>query len=381
MKKQKFMKLTAYTAEPNLVDCFTVPATHDSEISIVFGGKDISIHGYDGSAWTTISSWDGVANQFTVDNKVHNFTNYYLKSLTGSNETIRVSFFSTSRYQGSTPSLAGIDRDVKLYDIDEVPIYTASDDGKFLTVRSDGSLAWLAADESFVVESEGGEEEGGGNPPPQANFLEELDRFNFANGIITDNGSGQGHRTVFNLDTDNIIAYGGDGQPVEEEFTISWWMYINSSQDAGNISLFGRYDPPVDRFACSLGGNKASNIHFPTYIGTQVMFNTNTGIGVADQWTHVAYTCKSNGSNLILSLYVNGNKLNGTKSFPLGSKLLPSLSNASVSIGGSGMSGKSAKGQFNSIQIEDGIALTDAQVAAIAAQTDRQMGIEAASLL
>ena len=45
------------------------------------------------------------------------------------------------------------------------------------------------------------------------------------------------------------------------------------------------------------------------------------------------------------------------------------------------MSGKSVKGQFDSMQIEDGIALTDAQVAAIAAQTDRQMGIEAASQL
>tara|TARA_Y100001972_G_scaffold18360_1_gene20796 strand:- start:292 stop:1434 length:1143 start_codon:yes stop_codon:yes gene_type:complete len=380
MKKQKFMKLTAHTAEPDLANSFAFPATHNAEISIVFGGKDISVHGYDGSVWTTLHTWDGESDQFTADNLVHQYTNFYLKSLTGSDETIRVSFFSAEKYQGSTPSLAGINRDVKLYDVDEVPIYTASDDGKFLTIRSDGSLAWLAANESFIVAPEGGDE-GGGNPPPQANFLEELDRFNFTNGIINDNGSGQGHRTRFNLDTDNIIAYGGDGQPVEEEFTISWWMYINSSQDAGNISLFGRYDPPADRFACSLGGNLSSNIHFPTYIGTQVMFNSNTGIGVADQWVHVAYTCKSNGSNLILSLYVNGNKLNRTKSFPLGSKLLPSTASAEISIGGSGMSGKSAKGQFDSIQIEDGIALTDAQVAAIAAQTDRQMGIEAASLL
>jgi len=379
MKKQKLMKLTAHTAEPNLVGSFTVPATHDSEISIVFGGKDISIHGYDGSVWTTISSWDGAANQFTVDNKVHQYTNFYLKSLTGSDETIRVSFFSAEKYQGSTPSMAGIDRDVKFYDIDEVPIYTASDDGKFLTVRSDGSLAWLAADESFVVESEGGEE-GGGEEGPQANFLEDLARFNFPTGIITDNGSGMGHRVVFNLNTDNVIAYGGDGEAVEEEFTISWWMNLNSTQAAGVVSVLGNYALP-NRFALKVSGNITSNAHITTNIGTQVMFNNHTGIAVAGDWVHGAYTCKSDGSNLIVSLYINGTKLPGTKSYALGTKLLPSTSNASFSVGGSGMSGKTAKGQFDSIQIEDGIALTDAQVAAIAAQTDRQMGIEAASLL
>jgi len=380
MKKQKFMKLTAHAASPDLVNSFTVPATHNAEISIVFGGKNISIHGYDGSVWTTISSWDGEADHFTVDNRVHSYTDYYLESLTGSDETIRVSFFSASKYQGSTPSMAGINRDVKFYDIDEVPIYTSADDGKFLTVRSDGSLAWLAADESYTVESEGGEE-GGGEEGPQASFLEDIARFNFSTGIINDVGSGQGHRTEFNLDTDNIIAYGVDGQPVEEEFTISWWMNLNTSQSAGTVSVLGRYNPPADRFSLKVGGNINGNAHITTQIGTQTMFNNNSGIAVAGDWVHAAYTCKSNGSNLIVSLYINGTKLPGTKSFALGTKLLPSASNDGFSFGGSGMSGKSVKGQFDSIQIEDGIALTDAQVAAIAAQADRQMGIEAASQL
>ncbi len=379
MKQSTLIRETAYPAAPQLSSGFVPPVNFDLKISVDLRGHDIRVYGFDGSQWNVIHDADGTISDFIAD-VTHQ--KYYLESKTGSNQEVRIIFLSSlaqsNLHSFNFGSTAG---SRKLHHFGDVPVYRGDVAGKFLTIRTDGSLAWLAADESFVVESEGGEGEGGGNPPPQANFLEELDRFNFANGIITDNGSGQGHRTAFNLDTDNIIAYGGDGQPVEEEFTISWWMYINSSQDAGNISLFGRYDPPVDRFACSLGGNKASNIHFPTYIGTQVMFNSNTGIGVTDRWTHVAYTCKSNGSNLILSLYVNGNKLNRTKSFPLGSKLLPSLSNASVSIGGSGMSGKSAKGQFDSIQIEDGIALTDAQVAAIAGQTDRQMGIEAASQL
>lgn len=379
MKKQKLMKLTAYTAAPNLVDSFTVPATHNAEISIVFGGKDISVHGYDGSVWTTLHTWDGESDQFTVDNNLHNFTNYYLKSLTGSDETIRVSFFSAEKYQGSTPSMAGIDRDVKFYDIDEVPIYTASDDGKFLTVRSDGSLAWLAADESFMVESEGGEE-GGGEEAPQANFLEDLERLDFPTGIYTDNGHGMAHRLNFNLDGDNIISYGADGQHVEEEFTISWWMNLNTSQAAGTVSVLGNYGQP-NRFALKIGGAITSNAHITTQIGNQIMFNSNSGIAIAGDWVHGTYTCKSDGSNLIVSLYINGTKLPGTKSFALGTKLLPSTSNDIFAFGGSGMSGKSVKGQFDSMQIEDGIALTDAQVAAIAAQTDRQMGIEAASLL
>ena len=58
----------------------------------------------------------------------------------------------------------------------------------------------------------------------QANFLEDLERLDFPTGIYTDNGSGQPHRLNFSLDGDNIISYGADGQHVEEEFTISWWM-------------------------------------------------------------------------------------------------------------------------------------------------------------
>jgi hypothetical protein len=67
-----------------------------------------------------------------------------------------VSFFSVDNYQGSTPLMAGIQRDVKLYDIEEVPVYTASDVNKFLTVMSDGSLRWLGLSESYIVELIGG---------------------------------------------------------------------------------------------------------------------------------------------------------------------------------------------------------------------------------
>ena len=377
-KKQKFMKLTAFTSDPDLGNSFTAPASHDGEISVVLRGKDVSIHGYDGSAWTTIYTWNGTDRQFTFNNT---YQNYFLKSLTGSQETMGVSFFSTSRYQGSTPSLAGIDRDIKLHDIDEVPIYTTSDVNKMLTIMSDGSLRWLLANESFVIESEGGE--GGGDPaPPPANFLDDLERLNLTNGIYTDNGHGMTHMLKFYLNGDNIIEYGNDGQPAEEEFTISWWMKLNNSQAANSVSILGADSPK--RFSMNITGASANGIPNPNVqvrVGNNYIFNNGTGVAMGGNWVHCAITCKSNGSNLIVRVYLNGNKLPGSRSFALGSKLLPSAANDQFSFGGSGQSGKSVKGQFDSMQIEDGIALTDEQVAAIAAQTDRQMGIEAASLL
>ena len=377
MKQSTLTRETAYPAVPQLGNGFVPPVDFDFKISVDLRGHDIRVYGFDGSQWNVIHDADGTITDFITD-VTHQ--KYYLESKTGSNQEVRVTFLSSlarpnlhSFEFGATPATT------KLHHFGDVPVYRGDVAGKFLTIRTDGSLAWLDENESFTVESEGGEE-GGGSTPPQANFFDDLEGYNFPNGIYTDNGSGMGHRANFDLQTNGIIAYDGNGQPVEDEFTISWWMNLNTSQDAGTVSVLGNYGLP-NRFALKIAGAINSNAHITTNIGNQIMFNSNSGIAIAGDWVHGTYTCKSDGSNLTVSLYINGTKLPGTKSYPLGTKLLPSTSNPGFSFGGSGMSGKSVKGQFDSMQIEDGIALTDAQVAAIAAQTDRQMGIEAASLL
>ena len=224
------------------------------------------------------------------------------------------------------------------------------------------------------------QQSGGGEGGEPSIFIEDLARLGISSGIYTDNGHGQGQRITANLDSDGIVAYDGNGDPIEEEFTISWWMNLNSSQEASTVSVLGNYDLP-NRFALKIGGNINADAHITTQIGTAIMANNNSGYAVAGDWVHGAYTCKSNGSNLVVSLYIDGNKLPGTKTYPLGTKLLPTTSNPGFSFGGSGMSGKSVKGQFDSMQVEDGTALTDAQVAAIAAQVDRQMKVSEASQL
>jgi len=149
MRKQKIIKMTASPLDPSLGGSFQPPATHNGDISIVFRDKNMSIHGWDGSAWSTIYTRNVNDKQFTFP---HTYESYYVKSLTGSDETFSASFFSVDAYQGSTPLLAGVQRDTKLYDIEEVPVYTASDASKLLTIMSDGSLRWLGISESYVVE-------------------------------------------------------------------------------------------------------------------------------------------------------------------------------------------------------------------------------------
>jgi len=168
------MKLPALLSNPAIENSFTSPATHQGAISVVFQGKGVSIHGWDGSAWTTIYTWNGLDPQFKFENT---YQSYYLKSLTGSEESMGVSFFSVEAINNSMPAFAGINRDTKLHDIEEVPMYRPSDENKMLTIMSDGSLRWLLGSETYMID--GSPAPSGG--PPEYVFSEMV--FTKKNGV------------------------------------------------------------------------------------------------------------------------------------------------------------------------------------------------------
>jgi hypothetical protein len=104
----------------------------------------------------------------------------------------------------------------------------------------------------------------------------------------------------------------------------------------------------------------------------------NIGVSMVGVWTHVAIVIRNDSSNTVASLYLNGSKLGNSISYPLGTKFFPPSTHQTFKFG-AGFQTTSVKGQFDSMQIADGVALTDAQVAMIANQSDRQMFIETAA--
>ena len=396
MKKQKFMKLTAYTSDPDLGNSFYAPVTHDGEVSVVFAERDISIHGYDGTSWSMIYTWNGTDRHHTFNNT---YQNYFLKSLTGSEESVGVSFFSTSRYQGSTPSLAGIDRDVKFYDVDEVPIYTASDDGKFLTVRSDGSLAWLAESESYTVDSgeEESSEEGGGEAIP-GTFIEELAtaasnlivpaHTSITNGIFTQASAvaSQKGATKVDLNIEGIMNYSGNSLD-PKEWTLSFWVAAEVEIGSGHNYCGGRFDNNKE-LRLAMGKTGDGFLRFQPIVGnlwTGTPKAKSTIPFAVGQFQHCAitYSLSPGYTNKYdLKIFIDGvkggealqktfhvlDKKNGNVWFGIGK--------ASY---GASFNGNGGAFSLDSVQIAHG-ALTEAQVAAIAAQSDRQMSIETAAL-
>ena len=391
MKKQKMLKLTAFLANPAIENAFSAPVTHSGEISVVFRGRNISIHGWDGSSWSMIYTWNSIDPQFKFDNT---YQSYYLKSLNGSEETINVSFFSTESYQGSTPALVGIDRGTKLYDIDEVPIYTADDHNKMLTVMSNGSLAWLLANESFIIPPAEGEA-GGGNPNAIAGtFLEELTTsLNNINGAQISNGifskiatSGNQGATI-NLESEGIIQFNADGSRVDEELTLSFWFRPDAQAgwNTGWRYIGGSGGNSNNYFRLAISENSNGKIEFRPII-ENLWTSSPRAAGSRDftsgEWYHIALTYTSNGSGYDLKMFVDGVK--SAELLNQNMNLMKFPSRKEFGMGGysyaNTITANSAPiHSIDSLQIGDGVALTEAQVALIAGQSDRQMSIETAA--
>ena len=211
---------------------------------------------------------------------------------------------------------------------------------------------------------------------------------NTSTGIFEDGSSAPAGGMDIKLDADGILQY-NSGEPVNDEFTISWWMNLDSTQASSdsNLTLAGEKVGVVGgtnrNFEIILGNLSGglSNPYFSIkYHGGSTLNNFDAGVAMGGVWTHVAIRVKNTGSDLRLSVFLNGSELSNAAIKPIGTKFMPPSTHETFLIGGAvNASYNSVTGDFDSIQIGDGIALADAQIAAIAAQVDRQMTIEEAS--
>lgn len=407
MKKQKFMKLSAFASDPSIENSFSSPVTHNSEISVVFGGKNISIHGWDGSAWTTIYTWNGLDQQFTFENT---YQSYFLKSLTGSEELMRVSFFSGDRYQGSTPLMAGVNRDMKLYDVDEVPVYTASDASKLLTIMSDGSLRWLGISESYVVEviGGGGETPSEGNAVPVEFFEDRMHSSTFANyaspanylfyssyddatGVLT---AGRGADRVATLNisgatepfaTNNDAANDGD---LTKKVAISFWYkgtawktgsrtyasLFNVLNETGQ-TLFGMRMTKNDWYSGFFVGTPYSN---DSLSGANAFTNEN-GFHIDnisdDNWHHIAYYydgASTGGQKIFVDGVLAASKAHGSGAVTIDRYM---SSGANSMVFNANNKDDYTGGDFDSVTFYQGFEFTEAMAAEIYSDSTRQGSI------
>jgi len=211
--------------------------------------------------------------------------------------------------------------------------------------------------------------------------------------IFNDTSTATAGNFTVNLNTGGYVSYdSGTGESVNDEFTISWWQNLSnvSNNQSGNKAIFGRGISGT-RFGCDWGiGLTSITARLIHNDGTNNISKFKTGVSVTliNNWNHFVVRIKDTGSALNLDLFINGSKItmqNGQNTAPQGTKIMPPLSSPTLGWGGFATgTGKifgttSVTGQIDSIQIGDGVALTDSQIAAIAGQSDRQMSIETAA--
>lgn len=386
MKKQKFMRLSAFTSAPALENSFSSPVGFQGEISVVFRGKAVSIHGWDGNSWTTIYIWNGIDPQFKFENT---YQNYYLKSLTGSQESMGVSFFSVGKIVNSTPQFAGINRSTKLYDIEEVPVYTASDAGKLLTIMSNGSLRWLLATESFNVEG------GGESPVPNpytANWIEESANLiigansgdSVSNGILS---TATRSSTTFHLNKTSYFDLDNYAASPTKTATYSIWFrktgdtYVNGNISNTSFPVFSHQTlyralavKIMNNNQVVLGGEIAYPSNYGPTIGT---LSEDINIG---NWHHVVLSFSINGSGKTEVNAVIDGVAQTAYIDPAALDIGRVGSNLNTMIGADNLKSFST-GDFDSFEISKGTALSVSQMQSLYNAGRGTMSIEEASTL
>ena len=213
-------------------------------------------------------------------------------------------------------------------------------------------------------------------------------------GVLFDNnGTNAFSALPIKLEEDGIVSYDSStGETVNDEFTISWWMNLTHT----GTTIFGRGGSPR-RFGVDAGFHNDGRINVLRLNynnGTQngLKFLTNFNVQAINTWNHFAVVVMNDVSNMVVRLYVNGNRVSFTNNLnfgsagplpPLGTKILPNLTNQGVGFGGSPggvLSGgnNSVRGYFDSMQIGDGIALNDDQILWISQDSLRQRTIDGA---
>ena len=215
-------------------------------------------------------------------------------------------------------------------------------------------------------------------------------------GILVDsNGTYANTALPIHLDGDGIVSYDGStGETVEDEFTISWWMNLSAT----GVTIFGR-GGSGRKFGLDAGfhGDGRINtvrLHYNNGTLNGYKFMNGLNIQCLSTWNHFAIVASNDSSDMKVRLYVNGNAVAFTNNTfygssphpPLGTKMLPDNSNDGIGFGGTVggiLSGgnNSVEGQFDSMQIAEGVALNAVQILAMANQTDRLMTIATASTI
>ena len=209
MKKTTLLRKTAYLVSPQIADGFVPPANFDYKISVSLHEVDIKIYGFTGTSWELMHNSDGAIASFETEVQ---HQKYYFESKSGQEQTVRVSFLSTENAAGAGIRTGVTAETRRVYDIEEIPVYNGSRDGAMLTVMSDGSLAWLLVNESFVIP--------GANPV--SSYLESSATLygdaNLNNGTLVLDGTGD-------------YAVIDDGFRFTDKMTTSVWFKTSATGD------------------------------------------------------------------------------------------------------------------------------------------------------
>jgi hypothetical protein len=195
--------------------------------------------------------------------------------------------------------------------------------------------------------------------------------------------------TKVDVNSDGIIQFAGTN-PVNTDFTLSFWFRPDQDFGTGHNYVLGKVAAglePNTEFRIAMAKTSSGYTQLKPILGglwTSTPTAVSTNAFTIGNWYHCAITYKYNSSTSKYELrtYIDGAP--GGSNLNLTYSLLTAFkNNRGFGIGklvhGSSTLGTSLICSFDSIQLGDGIVLTDSQIAAIYAQSNRQMSIATAS--